>query len=496
VKQFVALARVSSREQEREGFSLEVQEAALQAYATRAGGEIVKLYRLAETASKREERKSFRELLEYARKQAGELNGVLFYKVDRAARNLFDYVELERLEADHDVPVIYVAQPTENTPAGRMQRRILSNMATFYTEQQSVDVREGLARRVQSGLFVGKAPYGYANRRVEGRSLVVVDPQPAAAVRRVFELYAYHSHTLDSLSEELLREGIEYTREQPAFLRSKLHTILRDRAYVGEVKYRDGWHPGTHEPIVNAEVFERVQLLLGEKTYHPRESVYGAGMVRCGQCGRPLVVETKNKQTSAGPREYRYYRCARYNQGDHPRVRLAEAKFDECVLSLFDRMRVEDEKMSRWIVSVLRAKSKAAGQASASERERVERELASVRQQKQRLLDLRLLDEIEADTFATKQAELRSKETRLQTTLEGLGRQQSEQADLAVKVFELSQALTEKWLAADTAEKRLLLEIICLNWTLDGVTLVPEMRKPFDLLVEGLLVSSSRGERI
>lgn len=496
MKRFVALARVSSREQEREGFSLEVQETALAAYANRVGGEIVKPFRLAETASKRDERKSFRELLEYTREHAGELDGVLFYKVDRAARNLFDYVELERLEADYGVPVIYVAQPTENTPAGRMQRRILSNMATFYTEQQSVDVREGLARRVKSGLFVGKAPYGYANRRDNGRSIVVIEPQSATAVRRIFELYAYHSHTLDSLAGKLAEEGIEYTRTQPAFPRSKLHSMLRDRAYIGEVKYQDGWHPGTHEPIVNTEVFERVQLLLGDKTYHARDSVYGAGMVRCGHCGRPLVVEIKLKQTSAGPREYRYYRCARYNQGDHPRVRIGEAAFDERVLSLFGQMRIEDEKVRRWIVSVLRAKSKAAEQNAVTERDCLERELAIVRVQKQRLLDLRLLDEIEAETFAAKQSELRSKETRLQTKHEGLGRQQSERADLAVKVFELSQALAEKWLAADTAEKRLLLEIICLNWTLDGVTLVPEMRKPFDLLVEGLLVSSSRGDRI
>lgn len=49
-------------------------------------------------------------------------------------------------------------------------------------------------------------------------------------------------------------------------------------------------------------------------------------------------------------------------------------------------------------------------------------------------------------------------------------------------------------LAVHTAEKRLLLEIIGLNWTLDGVNLVPQMRKPFDLLAEGLVVSSSRGD--
>lgn len=491
MKRYVALARVSSREQEREGFSLEVQESALAAYAQRTGGEIVKLFRLAETASKQESRKSFRELLAYARDNAAELDGVLFYKVDRAARNLFDYVELERLEADHGIPVVYVAQPTENTPAGRMQRRILANMATFYTEQQSLDVCEGLARRVQSGLFVGKAPYGYANLREEGRSGVIVDPKQAAVVRRAFELYAFHSHTLDSLAAKLAEEGNEAT-----FTRSKLHSILRDRAYIGEVKYRDGWHPGSHPPLVDADTFERVQLLFGDKTYNARDSVYGAGMVRCGHCGKPLVVEIKQKSTAAGPRTYHYYRCAAYNKGEHPRVRVNEAEFDKQILSLVGRMRIDDEGIRSWIVSVLRAKSKKAEQTASSERESVQRELEAVRKQKQRLLDLRLLDEIESETFAAKQTELRSKETRLLTKLEGCGRQHSERADLAVKVFELSQALSAKWLAADIAEKRLLLEIIGLNWTLDGVNLVPQMRKPFDLLAEGLLVSSSRGDRI
>ena len=60
MKRFVALARVSSREQEREGFSLEVQEDALRHYAELQGGEIVRFFRIAETASKSDERKTFR----------------------------------------------------------------------------------------------------------------------------------------------------------------------------------------------------------------------------------------------------------------------------------------------------------------------------------------------------------------------------------------------------------------------------------------------------
>ena len=115
---FVALARVSSREQEREGFSLDIQVDALNEYAKRNGGEITRLFRIAETASKKDERKTFKELLAFAKANAHRVSGVLFYKVDRAARNLFDYVELERLESECGIRFISVSQPTENTPAG------------------------------------------------------------------------------------------------------------------------------------------------------------------------------------------------------------------------------------------------------------------------------------------------------------------------------------------------------------------------------------------
>ena len=66
-------------------------------FAEQHGGTVVKLYRIAETATGHQERKVFREVLAYARKNSDSLSGVLVYKIDRAARNLFDYVELERL---------------------------------------------------------------------------------------------------------------------------------------------------------------------------------------------------------------------------------------------------------------------------------------------------------------------------------------------------------------------------------------------------------------
>jgi site-specific DNA recombinase len=109
---------------------------------------------------------------------------------------------------------------------------------------------------------------------------------------------------------------------------------------------------------------------------------------------------------------------------------------------------------------------------------------------------MRLNDELDQETFAAKQTELRDRIASIKLQLDGVSRSRDELAELALKVFELSQTLTEKWLSADYATKRRILEIVCLNFSLVGVTLVPQIRKPFDMLVEGLLVSPSRGDRI
>jgi len=496
MKQYAALARVSSREQEREGFSLEVQEDGLRRFAVQHDGEIVRLFRIAETASKHEERKTFRELIAYAKKNAAFLDGVLFYKVDRAARNLFDYVELERLESEYNVPFISVSQPTESTPAGRMMRRTLANMASFYTEQQSVDVREGLARRVKEGWFVGKAPYGYRNIRKNGRGLVEVDDRAAANVRRFFHLYAYENLTLDGVIERMAQEGRVYRPSVPKFLRGSLHALLRDRSYIGAVEFRGQWYPGKHEPLVDRGTWDRVQALLGGHVYQSHAMTYAGDLIQCEHCGHPITGERKTRQTKAGERVYIYYRCTYYNVADHPRTRVTEAKLDQQVLTVFDRMRIEDEGVRDWFRQVLASQTRDAQEDSQAQRAELLRQETLLVGQQDRLLNLRIDDQIDQETFAAKQTELRDRLARTKLQLDVLDRSHDETADLAVKVFELSQTLRQQWLAADYATKRRILEIVFLNCRLDDATLVPLIRKPFDALAEGLILKNSRGDRI
>ena len=300
----------------------------------------------------------------------------------------------------------------------------------------------------------------------------------------------------DSLSVALQTEGVIYLDCKPRFPRSKVHAILRDRSYIGEVPFHDQWYPGKHEALVDLATFRRVQILLGDKTYNAHSSVYGSGMITCGHCGRPIVVEVKTKRTKAGPREYRYYRCAVYRRKGHPNVRVTEATLDAQTLALFDRLRIDDEKVCDWVVKVLRAKTRKMQDQGKTRAGELRRQLAIVKDQRDRLLNLRLLDEINADTFAAKNTELRDREADIALQIEACSRQGSEQADLAIKAFELSQSLAQRWLTADIPEKRHLLEIICLNQTPDGTTLCYEMRKPFDVFAEGLVGKDGRGDWI
>ncbi len=496
MKRFVALARVSSREQEREGFSLEIQEEALRRYATSAGGEIARLFRIAETASKTDERKTFKELIAYAKRHAAELHGLLFYKIDRAARNLIDYVELERLESEHGLAFISVSQPTDSNPAGRMMRRTLANMASFYTEQQSLDVREGHARRVQEGLFAGKAPYGYRNIRKDGRSVVETDPEPAANVRRIFHLYAYEPLTLDALVERLHAEGRVFRAATTTFPRSSVHNILQDRAYIGEIEFRGQWYPGKHEPLVDRATWDRVQTLLGGHVRHSHKLTYGGEFMTCGHCGNAITGEQVKKRHLSGEKTYIYYRCSRYAHGDHPRIRVTEAALDVQMLALFGRMRIEDDDIRDWFREVLKAQTKDSQAESRAQRVELQRQESLLVAQQDRLLNLRIDDQIDQDTFARKSTELRDRLAGIKLQLDALDRSHDETAELAVKVFELSQTLREKWLTSDYAAKRRILEIVCLNCRLDDVTLVPTIRKPFDVLAEGLCVPSTRSDKI
>jgi hypothetical protein len=92
-----------------------------------------------------------------------------------------------------------------------------------------------------------------------------------------------------------------------------------------------------------------------------------------------------------GPAEqiYRYYRCARYSAFGHPRIRLRESDQDHQILSQFGRMQILDPPMRQWIRAVLRERAQVGQQENRERMESLQRQLVQVKQQKDRLLNIR-----------------------------------------------------------------------------------------------------------
>jgi site-specific DNA recombinase len=339
--------------------------------------------------------------------------------------------------------------------------------------------------------IVGLAPYGYQNKRIEGRSVVVADERRANNVMMIFDLYAHHNCTIDGVIERLREAGIKYTDDAPDWCRAKVHNILRDRAYIGELRYKGQWYKGSQTPIVGRHLWDRVQTLLGEGAYKSHELTYAGGLIRCGHCGNVITGESVVKKQTG--KQYVYYRCSTYKSPGHPNVRITEGELDEQMMNIFGRLQ-QEQAIREWFHDTLRLWTQHQQRQSRQTGDHLQRDLTLLREQQDRLLNLRLLGEIEADTFARKNTELRDRVAKSTLQLEATARSRDELAEVAMKLFELSQALPERWLIAKYDTKRRFLKMIFSNFVLDGATLTYEMIKPFDALAKGLFVHSSRGD--
>lgn len=255
---FIGLARVARIE----GNNLEVQEVRIREYSEANGYPLTKIHMIVEAASESSARPLFWKAIKEAMESANELAGILFCTYDRVARNMKDMDRLYRLAREHGLAIEF----TENGLALKGSE-VFSNGGPRAVEIGIVEPRasrivRGLVCRAQLGLFVGRAPYAYENINHGNSSYTETDPAQARAVKRAFELIDEQACLPEKLGDALLAEGLHRTQKKPRFTRSQLWALLRNRAYLGEVNYLGKTYEGSYEPIVDEDLFNRVQVVL------------------------------------------------------------------------------------------------------------------------------------------------------------------------------------------------------------------------------------------
>ncbi len=251
--------------------------------------------------------------------EAGKIDCVVVYKVDRLSRSLLDFAQLMQTFEQKRVSFVSVTQQFNTaTSMGRLVLNVLLSFAQFEREIISERTRDKIAATRRKGKWAGGRPLlGYDVDERGGKLLV--NAVEAEQVRAIFALYLEHEGLLPVL-QELERRGWvnkhwQTRKGEPCggqpFAKSSLHRLLTNVAYLGKVRYKDEVHDGEHPAIVDAAIFQRVQQILGRNGATggaPIRNKFGAllkGLLHCVPCGCAMTPS----HTTRGERRYRYYTC-------------------------------------------------------------------------------------------------------------------------------------------------------------------------------------------
>jgi site-specific DNA recombinase len=471
-------ARVSSKEQEKEGYSIDSQLKLLRDYARKRGLTVVREFIDAETA-KQTGRPRFAEMIKYATNGGGAFRIILVEKTDRLYRNFYDYVKLDVDSLDLELHL--VKEDAVLTRDSQSHQKLMHGfnvlMAKNQVDKLSEEVRKGMLEKAEQGIYPSHAPIGYSNIDSEGKRIIVPDERTAHLIRKLFEWYATGQYSLLELTRKARAEGLAYRKSGSPMDKSCVHLILRNPIYYGDFRWDGKVFAGTHEALVSRELWDTVQEMLESKarkrTGHRKHNWALQSLVSCGHCGCALVAELKKGK-------YIYYHCTGH-KGDcgEPYVR------EEVLAEQFGR----HLKAIHFTSDVIEWAGQALQEADANTRKYHTQMLGELRTRHRKLqdkLDAMYEDKVEGkiteDLFLRKSKQWTTEEGELRRQIQLHEQGNSGYVNQGIDLLELAGKAHALYERQHPLEKRRLLQLVFSNSTWAGGTLSVRYKKPFDLL--------------
>jgi len=190
--------------------------------------------------------------------EAGLIDVIVVYKIDRLSRSLMDFARLVEIFERNQVTFVSVTQSFNTTTSmGRLTLNILLSFAQFEREVIGERIRDKFAASRKKGMWMGGyVPLGYD---VRDRKLVI-NEEEAETVRMIFERFvAIGSAT--RLARALAAEGVVNKRGR-RIDKGFLYKLINNRIYIGEVVHKGTSYPGEHEAIIDRELWDAVHSIL------------------------------------------------------------------------------------------------------------------------------------------------------------------------------------------------------------------------------------------
>jgi len=471
----VLYARVSSKDQEKEGYSIPAQERSLRDYAIHHGLVVVEEFVDVETA-KRSGRTAFTAMLEYLVKHRATCHTILVEKTDRLYRNLKDWTTLDDLGTTiHLVKEGRVIGP-DSRSSDHLAHGINVLMARNYILNLGEETRKGMTEKARAGIYPSCAPIGYRNvNGIDGKRTIVSDPDAAPLIADIFGRFAGGRHSVKSLVKEMNLEGLHLRARR--LQSSVVHQILRKRLYTGDFDWDGTTYPGVYEPLVTRECWQQVQDLLDarakNRTRKVKHEFAFTGMVHCGHCGCLLVGELKKAR-------YVYYHCTG-NRGKcsepYTREEILSNEFANLLRGLVIPLEVLE-----WLGDAVLSSDRTEQAA----REETVKKLQARRDQIEARIGIMYIDKLDGritQEFFDKQATaLRREQDGLLRKIQGIQKAALAPVDQAIDMLRLTSRASELFLQQPGIEQRRLVQTVVEKAAWKDGALQTSLFEPFEIL--------------
>lgn len=236
----IILSRVSTLEQQ-DGHSIDAQKARLKEYCERRSFKIIKEYEIIESSTKGS-RKSFYEMLEFAKKQK-ETIAIVADAVDRMQRSFKESTILDELVRQEKIELHFYRESMvigKNAKSSDIMRWDFSVMgAKTYVMNISDNVKRSIEYKIRNGEYIRRAPVGYLNVKdpVTGKSDIIIDKERAYLIKKIFEKYATGTSSFNQLAKKAKQWGLRNNTKTAKHLsHSVISNLLSDPFYYGYMR--------------------------------------------------------------------------------------------------------------------------------------------------------------------------------------------------------------------------------------------------------------------
>jgi len=479
----VIYARVSTKDQEREGYSIPAQLRILREYSTKNGFQVVREFRESESAGKAG-RKAFSEMLELL-KSDRSIEAILVEKTDRLYRNFKDHV----LVSDLGVDIHFVKDNRiigkNSKPSDKFVHDIETAQAKFYLNNLSQEVKKGMDQKARQGKYPGgPIPIGYLRNSVT--SEIVIDPERSPIVRQLFELYSDGEHSIDDLHREAKRLNLTYIKSGRPVARAEIERILKRVFYTGKFSWHGQIYQGDHPEIIDYSQYEHVQAVIEGRRLgkFSRRTFTFSRLIECGLCGNTITAEIKKSQ-------YIYYHCTGYGS-NHKVYYVPEPKIDRQFASIVGKVSLPYDYYEFLKISLEKEFRNRKIQV-AVERDRLELKRDKIESDMRKAFQARIDGLVTEDFFKSVYNEYQRKLDAVNYSLANLSESVVQKFDAAMRTIELSHQAESLYLRANPDQKRRLLKSVLSNCHLNDTTLYPTYKNAFRIFAEGIESNNKRG---